>query len=269
MAFALGPRARAQNYRVEAFDSIGSTNAEALVRARAGERGPLWLVTDLQTAGRGRRQREWISPRGNLAATIVETLDVQPPVAATLGFAAGLSLEAALQAVSVEQRMRSGGSASTSFLLKWPNDVLADGRKLSGILLEAETIGGDLAVAVGMGTNVISAPEGTPYPATSLAALGITAGAGDLFMALSDAWAEFRGIWDNGKGFGEIRSRWLDRAAGLGEAVSIQSSGTSVEGIFETIDETGCLIIAGHDGKRTPIAAGDVHFGSAKSSGAA
>ncbi|MBZ4359203.1 hypothetical protein LAM19_23425, partial [Mycobacterium tuberculosis] len=73
MAFALGPRARAQNYRVEAFDSIGSTNAEALVRARAGERGPLWLVTDLQTAGRGRRQREWISPRGNLAATIVET----------------------------------------------------------------------------------------------------------------------------------------------------------------------------------------------------
>ncbi|MBQ8106234.1 MAG: biotin--[Afipia sp.] len=267
MAFALGPRARAQNYRVEAFDSIGSTNAEALERARAGERGPLWLVTDLQTAGRGRRQREWISPRGNLAATIVETLDVQPPVAATLGFAAGLSLEAALQTVSMEHRMRSG--ASVQFLLKWPNDVLADDKKLSGILLEAETIGGDLAVAVGMGTNVISAPEGTPYPATSLAALGITAGAGDLFMALSDAWAEFRGIWDNGRGFGEIRSRWLDRAAGLGEPVSIQSSGTSVEGIFETIDETGCLIIAGHDGKRTPIAAGDVHFGSAKSSGAA
>lgn len=267
MAFALGPRARAQNYRVEAFDSIGSTNAEALERARAGERGPLWLVTDLQTAGRGRRQREWVSPRGNLAATILESVDVQPPVAATLGFAAGLALEAALQTVSMESRMRSG--ASVQFLLKWPNDVLADGKKLSGILLEAETIGGDLAVAVGMGTNVISAPEGTPYPATSLAALGITAGAGDLFMALSDAWAEFRGIWDNGRGFGEIRSRWLDRAAGLGEPVSIQSSGTSVEGIFETIDETGCLIIAGHDGKRTPIAAGDVHFGSAKSSGAA
>ncbi|WP_024575302.1 MULTISPECIES: biotin--[acetyl-CoA-carboxylase] ligase [unclassified Afipia] len=267
MAFALGPRARAQNYRVEAFDSIGSTNAEALERARAGERGPLWLVTDLQTAGRGRRQREWVSPRGNLAATILESVDVQPPVAATLGFAAGLALEAALQTMSMEYRMRSG--ASVQFLLKWPNDVLANGKKLSGILLEAETFGRDLCVAVGMGTNVISAPEGTPYPATSLAALGITAGAGDLFMALSDAWAEFRGIWDNGRGFGEIRSRWLDRAAGLGEAVSIQSSGTSVEGIFETIDETGCLIIAGHDGKRTPIAAGDVHFGSAKSSGAA
>ncbi len=269
MAFALGPRARAQNYRLEAFDSIGSTNAEALERARAGERGPLWLVTDQQTAGRGRRQRAWISPRGNLAATIVETIDVQPSVAATLGFAAGLALEAALQAISLEYRMRSGGTANSTFLLKWPNDVLAGGEKLSGILLEAETIGGSLAVAVGMGTNVVSAPEGTPYPATSLATLGITAGADDLFMALSDSWAEFRGIWDNGRGFPEIRRQWLERAAGLGEPVSIQSGGGSVEGIFETIDDTGCLIVAGRDGKRTPIAAGDVHFGSAKSSGAA
>lgn len=269
MAFALGPRARAQNYSVEAFDSIGSTNAEALERARAGERGPLWLVTDQQTAGRGRRQRAWVSPRGNLAATIVETVNVQPSVAATLGFAAGLALEAALQTISVEYRMRSGGTANSKFLLKWPNDILAGGEKLSGILLEAETIGGDLAVAVGMGTNVVSAPEGTPYPATSLAALGITVSADDLFMALSDSWAEFRSIWDDGRGFPEIRRLWLERAAGLGEAVSIQSSGASVEGIFETIDETGCLIVAGRDGKRTPIAAGDVHFGSTKSSGAA
>lgn len=268
MAFALGPRARAQNYRVEAFDSIGSTNAEALERARAGERGPLWLVTDQQTAGRGRRQRAWISPRGNLAATIVETIDVQPSVAATLGFAAGLALEAALQTVSMEYRMRSGGSAGARFLLKWPNDVLAGSEKLSGILLEAETVSGRLAVAVGMGTNVVSAPEGTPYPATALAALGITADAGDLFMALSDSWAEFRGIWDDGRGFPDIRRMWLERAAGLGETVSIQSNGTSVEGIFDTIDDTGCLMIAGRDGKRTPIAAGDVHFGSAKSSGA-
>ncbi|EGP08132.1 biotin-protein ligase [Bradyrhizobiaceae bacterium SG-6C] len=266
MAFALGPRARAQNYRVQAFDSIGSTNAEALERARAGERGPLWLVTDLQTAGRGRRQREWVSPRGNLAATILEKVDVQPPVAATLGFAAGLALEAALQTVSVEHRMRSG--TPVQFLLKWPNDVLADGKKLSGILLEAETLGSDLCVAVGMGTNVVSSPGGTPYPASSLSALGITASASDLFAALSDSWAEFRGIWDNGRGFAEIRRLWLDRAAGLGDTVSIHSNGTAVEGIFETIDDTGCLIVAGYDGKRTPIAAGDVHFGSTKSSGA-
>ena len=162
--------------------------------------------------------------------------------------------------------MRSG--TAVRFLLKWPNDVLADGKKLSGILLEAETLGRDLCVAVGMGTNIVSAPEGTPYPAASLTSLGITASADDLFTALSDSWAEFRGIWDNGRGFADIRRLWLDRAAGLGETVSIQSNGAPVEGIFETIDDTGCLIVAGHDGKRMPIAAGDVHFGSAKSSGA-
>lgn len=269
MTFALGPRARSCGYRLEAFESIGSTNAEALQRARSGERGPLWLVTDTQTAGRGRRQRAWISPPGNLAATIVETIDVQPPVAATLGFAAGLALEAALKAVSMESVMRAGGSSNKTFLLKWPNDVLAGHEKLAGILLEAETIDGQLSVAVGMGTNVTSAPEGTPYPATSLSALGIGASAGDLFMALSDAWAEYRGIWNNGRGFADIRCLWLERAAGLGESVSIQSGTTTVDGIFETIDDTGCMILAARDGKRIPIAAGDVYFGSAKSSGAA
>ncbi|MBN9580787.1 MAG: biotin--[acetyl-CoA-carboxylase] ligase [Afipia sp.] len=265
--FALGPRARARNYRLEALDRIGSTNTEALARARAGERGPLWLVTDQQMAGRGRRQRAWAAPRGNLAATVLETLDVRPGAAATLGFAAGLALEAALQTVSTEQRMR-GGSVPR-FQLKWPNDVLADGRKLCGILLEAETVSGGLAVAVGMGTNVVAAPEGTPYPATSLAAAGIAIGAGDLFTALSDSWAEFREKWNDGRGFPNLRHLWLERAAGLGEPVSIQFGEARIEGIFETIDDAGCLVIAGPDGRRTPIAAGDVHFGSVKSSGAA
>lgn len=269
MSFALGSRARALGYRLEVFETIGSTNAEALERARQGERGPLWLVTDRQTAGRGRRQRAWISPPGNLAATIVETIDVQPPVAATLGFAAGLALAAALRTVSMESLMRLSGSSDRQFVLKWPNDVLAGREKVAGILLEAETVGERLSVSVGMGTNIVSAPEGTPYPATSLAALGIRSDAGDLFMALSDSWAEYRGIWDDGRGFSDIRRMWLERAAGLGDSVSIQSGGAPIEGIFETIDETGCMILARPDGKRIPIAAGDVYFGSARSSGAA
>ena len=269
MTFALGTRARALGYRLEAFESIGSTNAEALERARKGEQGPLWLVTDRQTAGRGRRQRAWISPPGNLAATIMETIDVQPPVAATLGFAAGLALEAALRTVSMESLMRLSGSADRQFVLKWPNDVLAGREKLAGILLEAETVGDKLSVAVGMGTNIVSAPEGTPYPATSLSALSIKADAGDLFMALSDSWAEYRGIWDDGRGFSDIRPMWLERAAGLGEPVSIESGSATIEGVFETIDDTGCMILAKPDGKRIPIAAGDVYFGSTQSSGAA
>lgn len=270
MTFSLGPRASSAGYRLAAFDHIGSTNAEALARARDGERGPIWFVTSEQTAGRGRRNRPWIAPRGNLASSILEVIDGSPAVAATLGFAAGLALEAALQKVSIEASIRSAGSDDMKFSLKWPNDVLAGRQKLAGILLEAEVVADNrLAVVVGIGTNVVAAPEGTPTPATSLAALGVHIGAEELFAVLSDTWAEFRGIWDHGRGFGEIRRLWLERAAGLGQKVAVHSGGAAVEGTFDTIDETGCLIVRTTDGRRVPISAGDVYFGSAASIGAA
>jgi len=269
MAFTLGPRAKSAAYRLVAFDQIGSTNAEAMSRARDGERGPIWLVTSEQTAGRGRRHRPWIAPRGNLASSILEVMDVSPGSAATLGFAAGLALEAALKRVSLEASLRSAGSDHMKFSLKWPNDVLAGKQKLAGILLEAEALADRcLAVVVGLGTNVVAAPEGTPTPATSLAALGIHVGAEELFAELSDAWAEFRQIWDDGRGFGEIRRLWLARAAGIGQLVSVHLGGSAIEGTFDTIDETGCMIVRTSAGKRVPISAGDVYFGSAASSGA-
>src|SRR5260221_14052647 len=130
-------------------------------------------------------------------------------------------------------------------------------------------VGGSLAVVVGIGTNVIAAPEGTPTPATSLKALGIDISAEEVFSALSDGWAEFRGIWDNGRGFGEVRSPWLERAGGLGERVAINTGAVAVEGTFDTIDETGCLIVRTAEGKRMPVTAGEVYFGSAASVGAA
>src|SRR6266446_1782774 len=270
MVFSLGPRASSAGYRLAAFDRIGSTNAEAMARARDGEHGPMWFVTSEQTAGRGRRHRPWIAPRGNLASSILEVVDVPPAVAATLGFAAGVALEAALQKVSIEASLRSAGSDQMKFSLKWPNDVLAGRQKLAGILLEAEAVAGDrLAVVVGIGTNVVAAPEGTPTPATSLAALGVHVGAEELFSALSDAWVEFRGIWDNGRGFAEIRRLWLERAFGLGERVAIQTGTAVVEGTFDTIDEAGCLIIRTAEGKRAAVTAGEVYFGTAASVGAA
>src|ERR1700730_156844 len=165
MPFTLGPRATSAGYRVAAFDQIGSTNAEAMACAREGERGPVRVVNSEQTAGRGRRHRPWIAPRGNLASSILEVMDVTPAVAATLGFAAGLALEAALQKVSIEMSLRSAGSDRMKYSLKWPNDVLAGGKKLAGILLEAEAVADNrLAVVVGIGTNVIAGPEGTPTP---------------------------------------------------------------------------------------------------------
>jgi BirA family biotin operon repressor/biotin-[acetyl-CoA-carboxylase] ligase len=270
MTFSLGPRAISAGYALAAFESIGSTNVEAMARAREGERGPIWFVTSEQTSGRGRRHRAWIAPRGNLASTVLEVIDVSPAAAATLGFAAGLALEATLKKISVEASLRSAGSDHMKFSLKWPNDVLAGHQKLAGILLEAEAVPGDkLGVVVGIGTNVVAAPEGLPTPATSLAALGVHIGAEELFATLSDSWVEFRGIWDQGRGFGEIRRLWLERAAGLGQPVAIHTGGSAVEGIFDTIDDTGCMIVRTSEGRRVPISAGDVYFGTAASAGAA
>jgi BirA family transcriptional regulator, biotin operon repressor / biotin---[acetyl-CoA-carboxylase] ligase len=260
MAFALGAGAISAGYRLVAFDQIGSTNSQAMESARSGERGPVWFVTSEQTAGRGRRQRPWVAPRGNLAASVLETFDVSPAIAATLGFAAGLALEAALRAAC--------GSA-TMFSLKWPNDVLAGQAKLAGILLEAETApNGGLSVVVGMGTNVIAAPEGTPTPATSLKALGLDTTAETLFAALSDSWAEFRRLWDEGRGFGEIRRRWLALAAGLGQPVAVHTGNATISGSFDTIDEAGCMVVSTATGARIAISAGDVHFGIVASAGA-
>jgi BirA family biotin operon repressor/biotin-[acetyl-CoA-carboxylase] ligase len=270
MAFALGPRATSARYRLAAFDQVGSTNTEAMAHARGGEGGSVWFVTTQQTAGKGRRQRAWIAPRGNLASSVLELVDVPPATAATLGFAAGLAISSALEQVSIEANMRRAGADPLKFLLKWPNDVLVDKQKLVGISLEAEAVAGNrLAVVAGIGTNVVAAPTGTPTPAISLAALGVDVGAEDLFSVLSDTWVEFRGVWDNGRGFAEIRRLWLARAAGLGERVAIQTGSATIEGTFDTIDETGCLLVRTAEGKLLPIAAGEVYFGSAASVGAA
>jgi BirA family transcriptional regulator, biotin operon repressor / biotin---[acetyl-CoA-carboxylase] ligase len=268
MTFALGPRATSAGYRLEAFDQVGSTNVEAMARVRDGDRGAIWFVTSEQTAGRGRRQRAWIAPRGNLASSVLEVLNVAPATAATLGFAAGLATAAALRTVSIEAVLRAGGEP-LKYDLKWPNDVLVGGKKLVGISLDAETVADRLAIVVGIGTNVVAAPEGTPTPAVSLAQLGVHISAEELFSALSDSWVEFRGIWDNGRGFGEIRKLWLERAAGLGQPVAITSAGATIEGTFDTIDEQGCMIVRTAAGRLVPITAGDVYFGSAASAGAA
>jgi BirA family biotin operon repressor/biotin-[acetyl-CoA-carboxylase] ligase len=262
MAFALGPRATHAGYGLVAYDQVGSTNAEALVRARGGASGHCWYVTSEQTAGRGRRQRAWIAPRGNLASSVLEILDVTPAQAATLGFAAGLALESAVRQVSLEAALRSGGS-HLDIALKWPNDVLANGAKLTGILLEAEQVAGGLAVVVGIGTNVVAAPTDTPTPAASLKALGVEVSAEDLFSALSDAWADYFGIWAGGRGFAEIRKAWLARAAGLGQAVAITTGNAIIEGTFDTIDDHGCMLVRTTEGRLVPITAGDVYFGSA------
>jgi BirA family biotin operon repressor/biotin-[acetyl-CoA-carboxylase] ligase len=267
MDFALAQSAVDGGYRLIAFSEIGSTNAEAMTRARAGDAGRLWLVTPHQTAGRGRRGRSWMGHPGNLAASLLLVVDNEATIAATLGFVAGLALDEALRGVapSLAVRIALDGleGPAERLRLKWPNDVLLDGAKLAGILLEAEALPGSrLAVVIGIGVNVVEAPEGLPYPATALQKLGFAVDAGQLFTALSDAWVGLERIWRDGRGFPAIRRLWLDRAAGVGEDVAVRTGDSVFSGRFETIDEAGRLLIRTRDGSVKAITAGEIHFGA-------
>lgn len=265
MDFALGPKAQAAGYRLASHPTIASTNAEALRLARGGDTGRLWVASPHQTAGRGRRGRPWSTPPGNLAATVLTIVDAEPAIAATLGFVAGLSLDEAIRraAPSLAAVLPTGGSGGR-LRLKWPNDVLLDGSKLAGILLEAEPLGaGRLAIAVGIGVNVVAAPAGLPYPATALAGLGVGVTAAGLFSALAEAWTGIESLWDGGRGFEPIRRLWLDRAAGLGETVAVAVGGEGLSGVFETIDGQGRLVIRTADARTRAVSAGEVHFGAA------
>ncbi|PYE86318.1 biotin--[acetyl-CoA-carboxylase] ligase [Phyllobacterium leguminum] len=260
MTFSLSPLASLNGYRLESFETVGSTNAVALERAQAGDPGKLWIVSKRQESGRGRRGRAWATPSGNLAATLLLVERYEPATAATLGFVAGLSLADALDAVLV---------GTPRIGLKWPNDVLVNGAKLSGILLESTLLSqGRFAVAIGIGVNVVSHPEDTPYPAISLQTLGSICDAETLFLALSDSWRENMALWNEGRGLGAIRFRWLDRAAGLGQEVAVRVEDRVISGIFETIDEDCRFVIREPDGTRVSIAAGDVHFGAVASASA-
>lgn len=254
MSFALGPHAAKAGYRLAAHSRIDSTNSEALRLIRNGERGPLWIVTDRQSEGRGRQGRKWAMAEGNLAATLLLSVTVPLPVAATLGFVAALALRRAL----------SNCTQGVAFTLKWPNDILASNRKLAGILLESESDAeGRVSLAIGIGVNVVSAPEDMPFPATSLAALAQQTSAEHVFAELSDAFVALLAIWDNGRGMDAIRAQWLQHAAGLGQEITIRAGDETLRGVFETLDEDGRLILQDADGARMTVSAGDVYFGSA------
>jgi len=270
VALRLGDRARAAGYRLAAFDSIGSTNTEALNAASSGDPGGIWFAALQQTAGRGRRGRTWQNPPGNLAASLLIVPDVEPAVAATLGFAAGVSLNRALSRilpaglvkVGIDGADEGGEGGNARIALKWPNDVLADGAKLAGILLEAQKLpDGRHAIVIGIGVNVVAAPQGLPYPAVSLTDLGVERDASDVLEALSDAWVEVFSLWREGQGVAEVLDLWRRSAAGIGAPVAVSRSEGVVRGIFETVDAAGRLIVRADDQSRIAITAGDVHFG--------
>ena len=236
-------------YRIIAFEQLGSTNDEAMARLRAGDPGGLFIVAAGQTGGRGRHGRVWTSPRGNLYASLALVDPAPLAMAPQLSLVAGVALVSALRALS-NDHPRLG--------LKWPNDVLFDGAKLAGILLESTILpDGRLGCIAGFGVNCGSHPEGLPYPATSLAANGINASPATVLAALSQAFAISLARWHRGANFAAIRSDWLRFAVGLGDEITIRLPRGSVTGCFEGLGPDGHLLVATTRGCVT-IDAGDV-----------
>ena len=250
----LGASARAESYRLIVRDSVGSTNEDAMQLAREGDPGRLWVVAREQLQGRGRRGRTWSSPPGNLYASLL-LIDAAPSEhLPELGFVASVALLNGLRAILGDDP-RLG--------LKWPNDILFDGAKLSGILLESSSLpSGATACVAGFGVNCRSHPPNLPYAATDLAAIGTLLDTPeDVFLRLSDAMSHALQVWSRGAGFPDIRARWLADAVGLGSPIRVALGTSSLAGTFETIDARGRLIL--RDGEATRvIEAGDVFLSS-------
>jgi BirA family biotin operon repressor/biotin-[acetyl-CoA-carboxylase] ligase len=250
----LGASAKAASYRLIVRDSVGSTNEEAMRLARDGDPGRLWLVAREQLQGRGRRGRTWSSPRGNLYASLL-LIDAAPSEhLPELGFVAGVALVRALRDI-LGSDPRLG--------LKWPNDILFEGAKLSGILLESSLLSsGRTACVAGFGVNCRSHPATLPYAATDLTTIGTILDAPeDVLPRLSDTMTEMLQVWAGGAGFAEIRTRWLKSALGLGEPIRIALGTTHLSGVFESIDSRGRLILRQGINTRA-IEAGDVFLPS-------
>ncbi|MEW6123406.1 MAG: biotin--[acetyl-CoA-carboxylase] ligase [Pseudomonadota bacterium] len=234
------------------FTEIGSTNTEGLARLARGEAMPVWLVADIQTAGHGRRGRPWTSELGNLFATLVLPNPAPVTHVAQLCFVAGLALRDAVIAAAP--------LLSTDALkLKWPNDLILNGGKLAGILVEGGIDpAGRPAAVVGFGVNCLHHPEDLPYPATSLEAAGAPAAPDRVLEALDTAMAVRLNQWNGGNGFASIRTDWMRHAFAIGDAVTVKVGEREVTGRFESIDVRGAMMLRRKDGIAEIITAGDV-----------
>lgn len=250
----LGETARAAGYRLIVRDEVGSTMEEARRALAQGDSGKLWIVARSQNAGRGRHGRQWTSPPGNLYASLLLVAPCEPVLAPQLGFVAGLALHDAAARVT--------GLNFPRLALKWPNDLLIDGAKCSGLLLEGESRAGQFSVVIGLGINVASCAQGTPYPASFLQAHAPAVTIEGTLLALGEAWAARFATWQAAGGFGPIRQAWLERAAFLGQTITIRPPEGAVTGLFSGIDPSGRLLLETPAGMRQ-FDAGDLFFGRA------
>jgi BirA family biotin operon repressor/biotin-[acetyl-CoA-carboxylase] ligase len=237
------------------FDEIDSTNAEARRRAEAGETGPLWIVADRQTAGRGRRGRSWETGSGNLAATLLLTLDKPPAEAALISFVTALAVA----------DLASDYVPPSLVTLKWPNDVMVAGRKVSGVLIESgRAVGEHLWLAVGCGVNLKTPPEAADRPATAFAEhlkgdLAAPPTPAEALERLSLRFQHWLAVW-NRQEVGAVLGAWTARAQGMVGPCTARLDRETIDGVADGLDADGALRLRLPDGSIRRITAGDVFF---------
>lgn len=237
------------NARIERHALLPSTNDEAMRLARGGDAGGVWVVAGQQSQGRGRHGRVWSSPVGNLYASLLLIDAVAPALAPQLGFVAGVALAQALREAA----------GAPDLAIKWPNDIVHRGAKLSGLMLEgAQLQDGRFACVLGFGVNCASHPDDLAYPATNLSAVARRTISPEAALArLVPAFAHWLAVYLGVGGFAAVRAAWLAHAAGLGADIHLRQGGTVLRGKFQTIDESGRLVLAQAQGV-AHIQAGDV-----------
>jgi BirA family biotin operon repressor/biotin-[acetyl-CoA-carboxylase] ligase len=244
-----------QGYGLHVLQTVDSTLNEA-ARIAPTAAGPVWIMAYSQTAARGRRGRAWANPVGNLATTLLMRPQGEPEQAALRSFVAALALFDACVAVT---------GRSDGLSLKWPNDVLLNGGKLAGILLESTGQGRDLShLAIGIGVNLSQSPPvdaleaGAARPVSLLSETGADVMPEDFLTELAAAFARYETQFLT-YGFEPIRTAWLDRAARLGEVITARTATSETVGTFETVDANGNLVLNTAKG-RVAIPAADVYF---------
>lgn len=233
------------------LDEIDSTNSEAQRRAAVGERGPLWICAKSQTHGRGRSGRSWGSPKGSLAATLLFCPLAPPSRLPELALVAGVATADALAGLLPP-------AAASGLRIKWPNDVLIEGAKVSGILVESARYGHEQVVLLGIGINIADKPDVPDRAVTSLAEHGVSTTPEALAGDLARAMAKHLGRWRDGEGFQEIRAAWLERAGSPGALISINAGNGPVTGTFAGLDTDGALLLQDEMGRRQRFTFGDV-----------
>lgn len=231
------------------YPTIDSTNLEAHRLFSNGEQGPLFLLADEQTAGKGRLDRNWASLRGNCYSTLILPLEAEVQSVPQIGFVVALAVADVVRQHGVEAK------------LKWPNDVLVKGSKIAGILCEVLS-SQPLTIAIGCGINVAHAPIGLPYPATCLAAEGANIERNSVFQSYREALSYWLRQWNNGQNFLAIREAWVKQAIGIGETVSMIVGSRHLTGNFETITEQGAILLKPVDSPHQILHAGDLHIPS-------